>query len=315
MSLPTHKDITAVDPVLTNILLGYKQDAGRFVADRVFPPVSVADKDGTYYIFDKKYWFTNQAELRAPGTQFARADFGATTSTYATLQYALSTPIADEIRASNQAPMDLERAAVEFLAQKMLLKREIDWATNFHKSGVWGTSGSVTAKFDAYSTSDPVKDIQAAVRTISNNTGMMPNTFVAGYIVQDRLVNHPDILDRIKYTTAAVMGNVEGALASVFGLQNWWIGKAVYSNTNEASAFSSTAILDDDLLVCYVNPNPGIFSATAGLTFTWQPGGGLGSADSYREENVKADVVRAWMQYDHVALATDLGYFYADCTD
>ena len=315
MSLPTTNDITAVDPVLTNLLLGYKQEANRFVADRVFPPVSVANKGGTYYVFDKKYWFTNQAEIRAPGTQFARADFGASTSTYATLQYALSLPVADENRAANQAPMDLERAGVEFLAQKMLLKREIAWATDWHVTGVWGTSGSVTAKFSLYSTSDPIKDIQTAVRTISDNTGYMPNTFVAGYIVQDRLVNHPDILDRIKYTTAAVMGNVENALASVFGLQNWWIGKAVYSNTNEATAFSKTSILDDDLLVCYVNPNPGIFNASAGVTFNWAPGGGMGSADMFRDEPNKADVVRAWAQWDHVCLATDLGYFYADCTD
>ena len=47
MTIPTLNDIQAVDPVLTNILVGYKQADTRFVASKVFPAVPV-DKDSVF---------------------------------------------------------------------------------------------------------------------------------------------------------------------------------------------------------------------------------------------------------------------------
>ena len=57
MSQPTHTEIQAVDPVLTNMLVGYMQAQDRFVASKVFPVVPIEKQSGTYYAFTKKYWF------------------------------------------------------------------------------------------------------------------------------------------------------------------------------------------------------------------------------------------------------------------
>ena len=74
----------------------------------------------------------------------------------------------------------------------------------------------------------------------------------------------------------------------------------------------AAAIIDDDALVCFVDPGAGLFNATAGKTFTWAPGGGLGSVGMYRDQSVKSDVVQHSEQWDQVATATDLGYFFSD---
>ena len=314
MSIPTGVDVQAVDPVLTNMLVGYMQDDSRFVADKVFPGVSVGNDSGTYYIMTKKYFFVDNMAARAYGAQFPRADFGVESTTYSTLQYALAKSIADEVRANSQVPMDLESAAIQWLAQQALIRKERQFSADFMKTSVWGTDdNNSTTDWDDYTSGDPVNDILTARRTISNNTGYDANTLVVGYIVHQALVNHPDIIDRLKYVSVAGVNQVDAALANVLGLTNYWVGKASYNSANEAQTFSAAAIIDDDALVCHVAPAPGIMTASAGYTFNWAPGGGLGSIlRPWRDEGNQADVIRAKMQWDQKAVATDLGYFFAD---
>ena len=123
MPLPTINDVQAVNPVLTNMLIGYQQADDRFVAGRVFPAVPVEKDSGTYFIFTKKYWFLDGLEERAPGASFARTGFGVESSTYKTLQWAVEEPLADETRANSQIPMDLEQAALRHIAQQSLIRK------------------------------------------------------------------------------------------------------------------------------------------------------------------------------------------------
>jgi len=312
MSLPTINDVQAVEPVLTNMLVGYKQDQNRFVASKVFPYVPVDKDSGTYYIFTKKYWFLDEMEQRTPGQQYARTGMGVSSTTYTTMQWALSIPIADETRANSQIPMDLETAAVEFLGQKSLLRKEIAFSTDFMAYSSWTSYDNDSATdWDDFQSGDPVANVLTARRTVSNLTGVDPNTMVMGYIVHEALVNHPDILDRVKYVQAATAANMEQVIGAVFGVDNYLVAKGVYSNTNENASFSASAIIDDDCLITYVTPRPGIFTASAGYTFTWAPGGGDGIILRNRDDLNDTDLIKTKEQWDQKAVAADVGYFYA----
>jgi hypothetical protein len=297
------------------MLVGYQQADSRFVASRVFPAVSVDKDSGTYYIYTKKYWFLDEMKRRAPGAQYARAGVGVETSTYTTEQWALAYPIPDEIRANSQIPLDLESVATRWLGQQSLIRKERQWAADFMKTSVWGTDGSITNKWSDYSLSDPVADVLNAKRAISQSTGMAPNTMVIGEIVYDRLSNHPDLIDRVKYTTAAGLQSVTNALGAIFGGLNVLVGTAIYNSANEAQTASYSALMDDDALILYVAPSPSLFEASAGYTFAWAPGGGTGIIMRNRDDLNDTDIVKIKEQWDQKAVATDAGYFYADCVD
>jgi len=283
------------------------------VASRVFPPVSVDKKSGTYYIVTKKFFFFDDLEERAPGSDFARVDYGLSTATYDTLQWAADYSLADEIRADSQVPGDLMQQAVRKLGQSSLIRKEVAWAADFMTTSVWGTDdNNSTTDWDDFSAGDPANDILTARRTISNETGYDANTMVVGYIVHQALMLHPDMIDRIKHVQTATAANLEAAVGAVLGVDNYYVGKATYSNTNEAAAFSATAIIDDDALICHVDPAAGMFGATAGKTFVWPGGGGAGSMYRYRDNDRHADIVQHKEQWDQKAVATDLGYFFAD---
>ena len=319
MSKPTQTDVRAVDPVLTNMLVGYMNEDARFVADRAFPGVPVASSQGTYFIFDEKYWMADDAELRAWGADYAEGGFGLSTGNYATAQYARSHAIPDETRADSQAPMDLETAGVTRLAHILKIRKERLWAAVAMAGSVWGTTatgGSTSTKWSTYASSDPVGDVRTAKRTISQSIAMNPNKFIMGEIVFDKLINHPDLIDRIKYTQMASVSGMEQALAAVLGVDQVLVGMAIYNTANEGQTGSYSAIVDDDALLCYSAPSPGLFVPSAGYTFFWQPGGGLGGVmPMYHDDQKDADVLKAKMQLIHSRVATGAGYFFSDYVD
>jgi len=46
----------------------------RFIADRAFPGVPVNSSEGTYFVFDQKYWMADDAEVRAWGADYPDAE-------------------------------------------------------------------------------------------------------------------------------------------------------------------------------------------------------------------------------------------------
>lgn len=313
MAQPTHSEVQAVDPVLTNMLVGYMQADDRFVANRVFPLVPVDKQGFTFYTFTKKYWFLDEMKSRTPGAAFARGGYGVTSTTGYANTWGLEHPIADEAKANNQTPMSLEQAGLSWLAQQSLIRRERAFSADFMVTGVWGTDdNNSTTDWDDFTLGDPFSDVLLAKRTISNNTGQPGNTMVLGYIVDVALQNHPDIIDRIKHVQIAGPGNVQTALRSLFDVTNYLVGKATYNSANEGQTGTYTAIVDDDCLVCSVSGTPGIFTASAGYTYTWEGGGGGGSVATYREDKSKSDILQNSEAWDQKAVATDTGYFFAD---
>ena len=313
MAQPTHSEIQAVDPVLTNMLVGYMQADDRFVASRVFPSVPLDKQSGVYYLLTKKYFFLDELKARTPSATFARGGYGVTTATATAQLWGLEHPIADEARANNQMPMALEQAGAMWLAQKSLIRKERAFADDFMANSVWGTTDNNSATdWDDFSAGDPVDNVLTARRTISNNTGFDGNTMLLGYIVHQALSNHPDIIDRVKYVQRGTLASVEAALADCFGVANYWVGKATYNSANEGQTFSASAIIDDDCLVAHVSGAPGIMTPSAGYTFSWAGGGGTGQVGTYRDQSVKSDILQHSEAWDQKAVATDLGYIFLD---
>lgn len=313
MSLPTRNDVGAVDPVLSNILVGYMQADSRFIASRAFPVVSVEQDSGTYYILTKSYGVLDQVKRRAAGAPFERAGYAVSTATYTAQLWGLEHKIPDEIRANSQLPLDLERIGLQFLAQQSLIRKERAFAADFWTTSVWdNTDNNSTTDWDDFSAGDPANDIETGLRTISAASGYRPNMLCVGEIVHQALMLHPDMIDRIKYTQAATSATMQAAIPQILGVGQYLVGMAFYNSANEAQTASYAAIIDDDALLLYVDPGAGAMGATAGKTFAWGGGGGEGSIVSYRAQETKSDVLQLSEAWDQKVVAADLGYLWLD---
>lgn len=312
MALPTLNDVTAVNPVLQNMLVGFAQAENRFAALRAFPAVSVASDSGTYYKFTQKYWFMDGLAPRAPGSAFARGGIGVETDTYETMQWGKEFPVAVETEAANQAPLSLQNAGVRWLAQQSFIRKERAFATAFMTTSVWGTDDNNSATDWDDASGAPITNVRTASRTISQATGMMGNSMVCGEIVYDALLVNAQILGTMQYTNTVTIATREALLAAVLGLDTLLVSRAIYNTANEGQTASYSPIIDDDALIYYNNPTAGLFDATAGKTFVWNPGGGAGAVTSYFENQTKSDILQHSEQWDQKQVASALGYFFAD---
>ena len=311
--LPTRNDVQAVDEVLTNMLVAYKQTQDRFVAGQLFPEVPVKADSGTYYLLAQGDWFRDGMQARPAGADFAFDEWAVSTTTYKTKQWALAKSIPDEIRANSQLPMELENLTVEWLGQQSLIRKERGFAADFMTTSVWTTTDNNSATdWDDFQNGDPVNNVLTYYRTIDQLTGMQPNTLMVGQIVDMALRIHPDILDRIKYTSAATQAAVRSAMAALFGVDRYLVALAIYNSANPAQTASYSAIIDDDALLLHVAPRPGIFTASGGYTFTWAGGGGNGSIYQYYDNATHSTVVQSKEEWDQKVIGAGLGALWLD---
>jgi len=287
---------------------------GGFIAPRVFSNIPVQKKSDLYYSYPKQQWFRSDAQLRAPGTESAGSGYELDTDQYSCDVFALHKNIDDQLRANADAPIDLDKEATEFVARQLMLKREKDWASSFFAASTWTgstTGGDVTpGTLWSAGGSDPFGDMRAEVAAIHKKTGYKPNKAVMGREVWDILADHPDFLERIKYTQTGIVG--PDLLAAALGLDEVLIGFPIEDTAAEGATEALDYIYGKNVLFCYSAPRPGLMTPSAGYTFSWSAFGGNDMGirmKRFRMEQLEADRVEGSMAYDMKLVAPDLGAF------
>ena len=317
MPQPTSTQVH-VDAILTNISVAFIQDQGNFIANQVFPTVPVEKQSDKYFKYAKGDWFRDEAALRAPATESAGSGYGLTTDTYSTLVYAFHKDIDDQVRANSDSPLNPDRDATQFVTQRMLLRQEIDWSAKYFTTGIWTTDkvGSTDfTQWSNYTSSDPIEDIEAGKSTMLTSTGFMPNTLVLGYDVFRQLRHHPDVVDRIKYTSSEVPA--EGILSRLFGVDRVLVTRAIKNSGAEGAADSFAQVHGKNAALYYVAPSPGLLTPSAGYQFAWRGvSDGMGQnigITRFRRPELRADRIEAQMAWDYKVVSSDLGYFFSAC--
>jgi len=310
-----------VDAILTNISVAYLQNQDNFIADKVFPVIPVDKKSDKFFTYTKNDWFRDEAQRRAGGTESAGGGYGLSTGSYSADVFAFHKDVDDQTLYNSDSPLNPLREATEFVTRRLMLRKEIQWNTDFFAGSIWandydGVSGSPTTnevkQWSDYAASDPIDDIEDAKAGILSTTGMEPNTLVLGYDVFRALKNHPDIVDRIKYTSSQTV--TADMLAAMFDVPRVIISKAVKATNNEGATAAYSFTSGKKALLCYVAPTPGLLTPSAGYSFSWTGvSGGLGATvgtSQFRMESLKADRIEAEMAFDNKVIASDLGWFW-----
>lgn len=316
MPSPTASQVH-VDYALSDISVAYLQEKPPF-SDLLFPRVNVDRQSNKYFTWTKADLFRDDARLRTPGADFAEMKLGLTsTASYFADQYALEYPIPDEIVNNEDTAVQLRETGTRSLTSKLNLKKDRAFAADFVKTGVWGTDKVGGTDFTKWSdaTSDPAGDMQAGMEALLNATGDIEGLkirLLIGSTVRQYLVNHPDAIDRIKYTQKADVAAVDGILAGWLGVDELIVARRRYTTSAEGAATATFgAVVGASALLIAVPEAPGLAVPAAGYTFEWSEAGkGPMYIESYRFEPKKEDRLRGITYFDQKAVATDLGYYF-----
>lgn len=309
MAQPTPGDVHVNAP-LTNVSIAFMQKAEAFIADKVFPNVPVQHQGNVYYKYPKGNWFRTEAKKRAPGTESAGSGYTLTTDSYFAHVFAVHKDVDDQVRANADAPLNVDRDATEWTTQQCMLKRDKDWKTAYFTTGVWGTDYTPATLWSA-PLSTPIKDITDQIDVIHKRTGFKPNKLVLGAPVWYVLKNHPDFLDRIKYTQTGIVSTA--LLASVLELDEVLVANAVENTAIEGAADSMDYIFGKSALLVYANPAPSLLTPSGGYIFSWTGYLGAGTQGNrvkrFRMEPLSSDRLECEMAYDMKMVASELGVF------
>jgi hypothetical protein len=319
-----------IDAPLTNLTIAFLQDANGFIADRVFPKVSVSKKTDKYYIYNRAdFNRTGQVQARAPFTQAPRVGMSLSTDTYSADVFSLAQPFDFQTLANEDAALDIRAAGAQMLTHQLLIDREIKWATSYFAGSIWGTdwdgvagtpSTNEVKQWSDYTNATPIVDVTNIMRTVQlKSGGFKPNVMVVGKAVRDVLVNHPTILARLN--GGATVSNTalvtDAKLAEIFGVEEFLVMETV-KNTAAEGLTESNSFIGGKAAAFYYRPrSAGLMVPSAGYTFTWDElegasGHGI-SIKSFKGDYLAidgvAELLEANMAYDHKVVSADLGAF------
>ena len=270
--MTTAQDIR-VSKSLTNYSVGYANT--NFIAESVLPRVKESRANPFAYAWDRDN-FLLQDDLRAPGNKANEATYGLSKGTAFVLkEHALKSKIPiEDLQAANDADSkwDLKRDHVKLINDSVMLRHEYDVAAELFSGTTFaGYTEALSGndQWNVYGTSDPVNSVLDGIEKVRQQIGIDANTVVIGKSVYRKLQNHPDILDRIKYTgTNAKPADVTAqALASIFNVDKVLVGGAIYNSQPQDASVSMTDVWGKYCLVAYINPNPSPMSPSLGYNY------------------------------------------------
>jgi len=321
---PTASDVHVNAP-LTMISVAFLQNQDAFIADKVFPNIPVDKQSDRFFTYDRGDFNRDEARVRAPGAESAGGDYRIdNTPSYFANVWAWHKDVPDQIRANADVPLNLDMEATEFVTTKLLIRKEAKFVSSFMTTSVWTTDKTGAAspttgqlyQWSDYTNSDPLSDVRAGATVVHKSTGFRPNKLVLGQEVWDKLVDHPDIIDRVKYGQTAgrpAMVSKE-AVAQILELDEILVGSAIYNSAAETVTNSHAFITGKTALLVYSAPRPGLMTPSGGYTFSWKGMFGAGSnglrIKKFRIEKEASDRVEGEMAFDQKLISANLGYFF-----
>jgi hypothetical protein len=293
------------DAILSNISVQYRNAA--YVGQQLMPVVPVQKESDLYYIYDtKEDAFRIPETLRAPKSESKQVDWKVSTGTYQCKEYALNDLIDDRERNNADAPLNLEVDTVEFLTDIIELaqeKRYVDLLTG----ALMTHYATITVKWEDYTNSIPITDIEVGKQDIHSRIFRSPNTLLLGKQVFDVLKHHPDILERIKYVQKGVV--TAEFMASVFEVDRVIVGEAGYNTKKEGQTGVYAYLWGKYAILAYIEPRPGVKKYSLGYTFKV----GANTTRRARIETKHSDWFETSMICDEKLVSVDCGYLMKAC--
>ena len=256
-----------VDVPLSNLSIAVVQDEAIYgVARDVFPLVPTDHQSNKYYVWTQDDFFRTDAQKRGPGDESAGSGLRLSTSSYYCNVWASHFDIDHQTMANVDPGIDLDRAAVTKVTRDILIQQDKDWMTAFFSASLWNADTTPAVTWDNVN-STPIEDIRARWYVIAQNTGHLANRLVLGPNTYKRLQDHPDILDRIKYTQTAIV--TADLIGRVLDVENVRVLFGVSNTALEGATASYSFNAGNHALLCYAAPAPGLMMASAGYTFLW----------------------------------------------
>lgn len=307
-----------IDRYLTNFSEMFVQEQSNFISNVAATNIPVLKESDKFVKYPRGYFWRDDVRVRPLGGRPVQSSYKVESDNYNAEEWALEAVIDDRLRANADDPINLEQNATELLTQKQMIRSDRLWAAAFFTTGVWTNDYVGGADFTQFSdpNSDPIRDIEEKSKLMMMTTARRPNTLIVGANVDTELKNHPDVLDRIKYTQRGVV--TDELLAALFNVGSYRTAASIYETAAEGATSDIEWVGNPDaMLLCYIAPTGGLNTPTAIARFSWTgliPGatnqfGGV--IERGRDDRAKSDWFQSRTAFALKKVSADLGIFFS----
>lgn len=316
---------------LTNMSVAHFQPDDWFVSPFIFPILPVPLSTSYFYKFNKGDLARDNVQRKPEFGKVQPMIFGTDKDIYSCEVDQVIIGLdqirsQDYSRAGTPGISDPRRAKVRLATEQMKIHMDRIFAEGYFKAGVWTQEyeGKSTTpgtgefwKFDN-ANFDPINFFGGLRTTMMKNGRRKPNVLALGVEAYEGLKQNPDILDRVKYSgstanPATINTNV---LAQLLEIDRVVVLNSVY-NAGALGVENMQFVCDSKAaLLAYADPNPGIDTPTAGLTFAWDMlGNGQYLAfDQWEgEKGTHTEFIEGLCSYTPKKVCDELGVFLKDC--
>lgn len=280
---------------------GWEQN---LIGTKALPVVNVDADAGQYPVFNlaNGNLLRNDVKARAPYSAFARGNRSYEQDTYATIEYGFEEAIDDTIAKRMKRFFDAEVLAAKLAMRKVMLAHEVRAAAILNNTTTFASTAAGTAYTIAnIATFDIGLDVQLALNRLrqkgedsSNATVVMSDNVYIRALASTKLQSR---LRGIGISSDTILDVDTAAVAKALGVKEVLVGRAYYDASQEGASFSGSAIWGDTY-VWVGNVGTGgdimsMFSGGAAFTLNWSAYGAPFGVETYRDEKITSDIVRA----------------------
>lgn len=299
---------------LTNMSQQYRNEDDAYIGQKVAPELIVEKKTGLYLKYAKALR-TPTNSLRTGRNKTAEANTNWSWVPYTTLkEHALKEGIEKDVFDMYANPLDPMLDATQTVMDLMTQEYEVTIATMLSDPTQIEQNSTPSVQWNASTgAGSPIIDISTAVSTMLINGLRRPNTIVMGWQVWLQLMNHPDFLDRIKFSQLGTL--TEALFAQIISessgskITQVLIGTAVDDTSNEQvphpGTLSSGFIWGKNLQLMYCTPTPGLRQVNGVYTLRLKNGR---YTDGWPDQDRKTTFVRVNDYYTPFLVGSEAVY-------
>ena len=241
-------NLRVVDPVLTNLAIGYTNAA--LVAETLMPFVYTDKEGGKIPKFGKEAFkiYRTERALRAESNRMSPEDIGSVDVVLD--EHDLEYPI--DYREAAESAFPLQRLAVNTVTEAIRLRHEFMVASIVQNPNSYGVGNKLilsgTSQF-THKDSDPEGVVDDAKDAVSAKIAKDPNTMVIGKSAWRALKRHPQLKAILSDDRSRLVQLAD--LREIFEIENIVVGKAIKADDRGATS----DIWGDNIVLAYVPQN------------------------------------------------------------
>lgn len=283
-----------------------------FIAQRVLPPFYTPLKTAQYPVIPAEALLEDVDTQRAPRTAYARGDWEFDFLDFNCSENGYEEPIDDSEAQLYRNFFDAETMAT-YRAMSIILRRlEKRVASKVFNATTFG-GHAVGKAWNSYADADPRADVLAGIEAIRMSTGLKPNALILDESVLLHVSMCQSVIERVKYSNPdAIRGDLTiPQLQAYFGVEQIIAAGAVRNTAAKGKAKSIASVWSPTMAMLGVVSSGGqdLREPSLGRIFSWEEDAPeMLVVETYREEQIRSDVVRARQNTDECVQFTGAGY-------